>query len=173
MFQFIHSINQLFLDTILATVMNITDIDDKILSKADDLQKSFSEIGHTYYTSFLDDLHRLKIKPANYMVKVSEYIPKIIDYIAKLEEKGAAYISDQTNDVLFDTEKTVFYERGGDHTTDKSKGKKSPKDFSLWKSSDKKPTWIYRSPISGKEIHGRPGLFNKLFIIPFKIQIHN
>ncbi|XP_074603034.1 cysteine--tRNA ligase-like isoform X2 [Brevipalpus obovatus] len=100
-----------------STVMNITDIDEKIMKKSEETGTSYQEI----------------------------------------EKKGYAYISDQTSDVNFDSQKVKNFGRGSETVTDKSFGKNSPKDFTLWRHSERKPLWTYESSCNGQKILGRPG----------------
>jgi len=136
--------------------MNITDIDEKIMKKSEETGLSYREIGDIYTASFLDDLRALQIDPPQ-IVRVSENIPVIIDFIRQLELKGYAYISEETHDVNFDSKKIENFGRGSDTVTEKSIGKKSPKDFTLWRYSEQEPLWTYESSCTSEKIQGRPG----------------
>lgn len=147
----------LFFPLKTVTVMNITDIDEKIMKKSEETGASYQEIGNTYTTSFLDDLQALQVDPP-FIVRVSEHISLIIDFIRELEKKGYAYISDQTSDVNFDSQNVENFGKGSETITDKSFGKKSPKDFTLWRHSEREPLWTYESSCNGQKISGRPGM---------------
>lgn len=128
-------------------VLNITDIDDKIINKAIEQNKTESEISEYYYESYLKikkDLNTLEmINP-----KVSDNIQEIIHYIDKLVKNGFAYIHD--NNVYFDTTKIKEY---GELSKNKiedlvpgsriklSDSKHSEFDFVLWKKTDKGIKW--------------------------------
>ena len=146
--------------------MGITDIDDKILNKAKEMnQTDFTVISKTYTTSFMKDMESLHIIPADCYLKVTDHINDIINFISYLQANDCAYIS-ETGDVNFDSNnfcakfniEKLWYQ--DEHVTDKSLGKKSPRDFALWKSSKpNEPSWDYVNPCSGGKIVGRPGMF--------------
>ena len=98
--------------------------------------------------------------------KVLDHIEVICDYIKRLYEKGFAYVSPESGDINFDYEKfltdySIGNEMHAKHklTTEKSRGKKSPKDFALWKvSKEGEPKWRFELN-SELAIDGRPGEF--------------
>ena len=61
--------------------MNITDVDDKIIRKANTEQKEFTEISRRYEESFMKDMEALNVEMPNVLTRVSEYIPEIVDFI--------------------------------------------------------------------------------------------
>lgn len=140
-------------------VMNVTDIDDKIIKKAIAEGVAASDIASKYTMAFFDDIKRVNIKTASINPKATDHIPEIIDIIQKLEAKGVAYNID--GDVYYDISKFPGYGKlSGKNTDDLEVGarveissiKKNPLDFSLWKSAKPgEPFW--ESPW-GK---GRPG----------------
>src|SRR3989339_2041594 len=71
--------------------MNITDVDDKIIKKANEEKKNAKEIAGTYISAFFDDLKKLKVKNATVYPKATEHIEDIINMISKLEKNGIAY----------------------------------------------------------------------------------
>ncbi len=80
--------------------MNITDLDDKIINKANKEGKTFLDIARHYETEFFHDMKALNVELPDVITRVSEFIPEIIDFIKKIEEKGYAYRSNGS--VYFD-----------------------------------------------------------------------
>jgi len=140
-------------------VMNITDIDDKIIKKAIEGRKEYSLVAETYANAFLEDLKKLNIKPATLYPKATAHISEIISMIKLLEEKGFAY--NVNGNVFYDVSKFAGYGKlSGKNLEDLESGsrveindeKQNPLDFSLWKKAKEgEPSW--ESPW-GK---GRPG----------------
>ncbi len=140
-------------------VMNLTDIDDKIIKKSIEEKKSTKEIADKYTKAFFEDIKKLKIKPATYYPKATENINEIIVMIQKLVNKNFAYLVD--GDVYFDITKDLDYGKlSGKNLEELEVGarvkiderKKNPLDFVLWKKAKEgEPFW--ESPF-GK---GRPG----------------
>lgn len=146
--------------------MNITDIDDKIIMKSNQTGTNYQDLSHLYYKSFVEDLSSLNIEPPDAFLKVTENIDVICDYIRKIYEKGFAYHSSETGDLNFDYEtftrsfkiENDFKSETGKNPTDKSKGKRSPKDFALWKQAKPgEPKWNLKLE-SDLTIDGRPGM---------------
>lgn len=140
-------------------VMNLTDIDDKIINKAIAEKTTTKEIAEKYTQAFFDDIKRLKIKPADIYPRATENIQNIIELIQKLINKGIAY---QINgDVFYDITKFPEYGKlSGKKLEDLISGarvdvneqKRNPADFALWKSAKPgEPYW--ESPWG----YGRPG----------------
>jgi cysteinyl-tRNA synthetase len=140
-------------------VVNITDIDDKIIKRANESGMDSIELAKKFEKLFLDDMHALGIKDADIYPKVSGHIPEIIAIIQTLINKGFAYVVD--GDVYFTVSKVEDYGKLSNQTLDAIKSgarvvvdkrKKNPADFALWKNSKKgEPSWS--SPWS----KGRPG----------------
>ena len=140
-------------------VQNFTDIDDKIIKKANEMGVGFKDVAETFINEYWRDSYALGIRPANFHPKTSDYIKEIIDLIHKLVEKGFAYVAD--GDVYFDVRK---YKKYGELSKRKvedmiagarveiSEKKRYPLDFALWKSAKPGEPW-WDSPW-GK---GRPG----------------
>jgi len=142
-------------------VMNITDIDDKIIKKAKDSNVPISEITEPFTKAFFADLNKLNIKHANIFPKATEHVGKMIKYIEVLIEKGLAYV-EEDGSVYFDISKFPSY--GQLSQLDKREikvgvrvradeyTKENVQDFALWKAVG--PSEVgYDSPW-GK---GRPG----------------
>ncbi len=140
-------------------VMNITDIDDKIIKKANERGVNSSEIAAEFADAFLSDTKRLSISDADVFPRATAHIAEIIDMINKLVEKGFAYNVD--GNVFYDVSKFEDYGKlSGKKIDDLISGsrieindeKKNPLDFTLWKKAKEgEPYWD--SPW-GK---GRPG----------------
>ncbi|MBN1413412.1 MAG: cysteine--tRNA ligase [Spirochaetales bacterium] len=136
-------------------VRNFTDIDDKIIKKANETGKDALEISSHFIKRSQEDMALLKIRPATHEPRVSNHIPDIISFIEGLISKGHAYQAG--GDVLFDI--STFKEYGKlskrkiDELINEDTGaKKNPGDFALWKGvKPGEPSWD--SPW-GK---GRPG----------------
>jgi cysteinyl-tRNA synthetase len=62
-------------------VMNITDLDDKIIIKSQAEGKPFNEISRHFETEFLDDMKQLNVALPDVITRVTEYVPEIVDYI--------------------------------------------------------------------------------------------
>jgi len=140
-------------------VQNITDIDDKIINRANELGVSAKEIAKKYTEAYLEDSAKLGIRPANIQPKATEHIPEIISIIQKLQEKDIAYEVD--GDIYFRVKKFEDYGKlSGRNLEDMQMGarvdvderKEAPEDFALWKKSKpSEPRW--ESPWG----EGRPG----------------
>ncbi len=152
-------------------VMNITDIDDKIIRKANDTSQEFTAISKKFEKEYLDDMEALNVEPPSVLTRVSEYIPEIIAYIQKIIDNGFAYESNGS--VYFDV---MQFKENPDHNYAKlapekvndeeafkegegvladqtiTKEKRNDRDFALWKKSKEgEPKWD--SPWG----EGRPG----------------
>ncbi|MFA5878640.1 MAG: cysteine--tRNA ligase [Candidatus Margulisiibacteriota bacterium] len=141
-------------------IQNFTDIDDKIINKANGLNLPIQELTQKYITAYFEDMDKLNINRANKYPKATEYILEIQKIIADLMVKEIAYQSND-GDICFEVDKFINYGKLSKKRIDDLKsgiriaieeGKKSPLDFVLWKKAkDKEPSWD--SPW-GK---GRPG----------------
>lgn len=141
-------------------VSNFTDVDDKIINKANEEGVTIDEIVKRYIAAFLEDTGKLNLKEEGMIrPKATENIGEMIKMIKDLESKGYAYAVD--GDVYFEVEKYEDYAALSHHNIEDLKAgarididarKKSPVDFALWKSAKEgEPFW--NSPW-GK---GRPG----------------
>ncbi len=140
-------------------VQNFTDIDDKIIKRANEEGVSFSEISEKYIKEFWTDAKGLNIRPATVHPKATENINEIINIISTLIDKGYAY--EVGGDVYFSPKKFPEYGKlSHQPLEDLENGarimvgevKREPMDFALWKSAKPgEPFW--ESPW-GK---GRPG----------------
>jgi cysteinyl-tRNA synthetase len=138
-------------------VQNITDIEDKIINKANEEGVDFSAVTKRYIDAFKDDIKKLHLGKYSAMPLASEMIEEIISIIQKIIENGYGYIIE--GNVYFDVIKFPGYGKLSGQKVDEMQGqdegsfeKKSPVDFALWKSAKPgEPAWD--SPW-GK---GRPG----------------
>jgi cysteinyl-tRNA synthetase len=130
-------------------VRNFTDIDDKIIRRAQETGISWQEVATRYIASFQDDMAALGVPPANIEPKATEHLPQIIDLIRRLEEKGFAYHG--AEDVYFRVRRFPGYGKlSGQSLDDMQVGarievdphKEDPLDFVLWKASKPgEPAW--------------------------------
>lgn len=140
-------------------VMNLTDVDDRIIKKSIDEKKSSNVVSDFYADAFFEDINLLRIKPATVFPKATQHVSEMIEMIKELEERGIAYNVD--GNVFYDVSKFTDYGKlSGKNLEELSAGarvevnenKKNPLDFALWKKAKEgEPSWD--SPW-GK---GRPG----------------
>jgi cysteinyl-tRNA synthetase len=140
-------------------VMNLTDIDDKIIKRSNEINTDAKEFAEKIIKEFFTDIERLKVKKADVYPKATEHINEIIDLIKILQAKDYAYEVD--GDVFYNVSKFIGYGKlSGKKIDDLESGarieineiKKNPLDFALWKKAKEgEPFWD--SPW-GK---GRPG----------------
>ena len=84
-------------------VMNITDIDDKIINRAIAEKRPFTEVARKYETEFIEDLEALNVENPSIMTRVTEYVPEVVAFIGRIVDNGYAYESNGS--VYFDTKK--------------------------------------------------------------------
>jgi cysteinyl-tRNA synthetase len=142
-------------------VQNITDIEDKIINKANEEGVSWQEIVRRYTDAFHERLQMLGIGMPDVEPRATEHIPEMISLIEELIEKGHAYAPDEANgDVYYAVESFPQYgalsHQRPEEMRETEKGqtgfKRSPLDFALWKASKPgEPSW--ESPWG----QGRPG----------------
>ena len=141
-------------------VVNFTDIDDKMINKANDEGVKVSDIAERYIKEFKQDangLHLYDYETLN--PRATEHIDEIISFIKTLIDKGAAYVSN--GDVYFDINYAKDYGKLSKkniedlisgHRVDINDNKKNPSDFALWKNKKEgEPFW--QAPWG----EGRPG----------------
>ena len=141
-------------------VRNITDIDDKIISRANQNQESFLDLTERFIVAMNDDAAALGVAPPDFEPKASDNIPHMIELIELLFDKGLAY-EGSNGDVYYSVNKFERYGRlSGKSLEDLRAGervdinleKRHPMDFVLWKGAKPgEPYW--QSPWG----EGRPG----------------
>ncbi|MGO8765508.1 MAG: cysteine--tRNA ligase [Limisphaerales bacterium] len=148
-------------------VMNITDVEDKIIKRVRETKTSLREFTGNYETAFLDDLKSLNCREPHRKPRATEYIPEIIALIEKLLARGIAYQAPDGS-VYFSIEKyrgggghygqllnLNFDEmRAGERVQSDDYAKESIADFALWKSRAPDDGEIFWASPFGE---GRPG----------------
>jgi cysteinyl-tRNA synthetase len=139
-------------------IQNFTDVDDKIIKRANEEGELSHTISNTFIQAYLHDSDRLNIKRATNYPKATEHIEDMINLIKELVDNQSAYVS--KNGVYFRVSKFLEYGKLSKKKTDElesgarvevDESKENPLDFALWKFSTEQPNW--ESPW-GK---GRPG----------------
>jgi cysteinyl-tRNA synthetase len=142
-------------------VMNITDVDDRIIQNAAAKGISIGEYSAPYEKAFLEDLDSLRVQRPEALVRATEHIPRMVELVQKLEQAGAAY---QTEDGSWYFRLAAFPEYGKLSKKDLSGmedgarvdvdeyEKDSARDFALWKAAKPGETF-WDTPIG----RGRPG----------------
>ena len=141
-------------------VQNFTDIDDKIIRRANEEGITFEQVAEKYIAEFWTDAKGLGVREATTHPKATENIDTIIDIVSRLEERGFAYRA-ANGDVYFRTRKFAEYGKLSHQPIDDLESgariavgevKEDPLDFALWKAAKEgEPSWP--SPWSD----GRPG----------------
>lgn len=141
-------------------VRNYTDVDDKIIKRANELGKNALEFSKEQIDETEKDMANLHITDADVKTKASEYINQIIEFVKKLIENGSAYVA-PNGDVYYRVRRFNEYGKLSHRNVDDllngvrvelEESKEDPLDFALWKSA--KPGEIYWESPWGK---GRPG----------------
>jgi cysteinyl-tRNA synthetase len=143
-------------------IQNITDLDDKILKRADELETSPLELARRYEEKYLQDMELLGVEHVNLYARATEHIPEIIRQIGVLMDKGYAYETDKG--VYFDESKFEDFGKLSNrniedlnvHRIGPDSSKRNPGDFALWKKRErisKEQEMIWDSPWGT----GRPG----------------
>lgn len=141
-------------------LQNITDIDDKIINRANNEKKSAKKIADIFTKEYLKDMKTLEIKSVNKYAPASKYIKEIRNQIKQLIKKGCAYKT--SSGVYFEIKKFTDYGKLSKQNLDALRPgwriepdseKKDLLDFALWKfqKHDYEPSWP--SPWG----NGRPG----------------
>ena len=145
-------------------VQNVTDVDDKIINKANEEGRTAEEVAGEYTKAFIDDMHAVNVMDPTVRPKATEEIDTMIALVEKLIERGHAYATDE-GDVYFDVRSFHSYgslsgrnidEMEAGHRDLRTEGiedrKRDPLDFALWKAAKPgEPAWA--SPWG----QGRPG----------------
>ncbi len=130
-------------------VRNFTDVDDKIINRANEEGVEPLAYAQRYIDTFYEDMDALGIARPDVEPRVSTTIPEIIEIIEKLEERGIAYVVD--GDVFYAVDRFAEYGKLSKRPLDDllvgarveaNPKKRNPLDFALWKSAKPgEPTW--------------------------------
>lgn len=140
-------------------VVNYTDVDDKMIRKAADMNITVPEVAEKFIAAFKEDREALGAYPPTVSPRVTETIEEIVEFIRELVEQGKAYES--AGDVYFRTSTFPEYGKLSHKNLDElqygiridvDERKENPQDFVLWKAA--KPGEIHWSSPWGE---GRPG----------------
>ncbi len=140
-------------------VVNFTDVDDKLIRKAEQTGLTVPEVADRYIAAYYADAKALGIKEATVHPRVTENIPEIIEFIQGLVDKGFAY--EKEGDVFFRTTRFADYGKLSHQNLEElqygirievDERKENPQDFVLWKKA--KPGEIHWPSPWGE---GRPG----------------
>ena len=141
-------------------VRNITDIDDKIIKRANENGESIDALTARYIAAMDEDAAALGVIKPNQEPKATEFVPEIVSMVQKLVDNGFAYPA-ANGDVYYEVNKFATYGRLSHKNLDDLQAgarvevgdvKKNPMDFVLWKAAKaNEPSWL--SPWG----NGRPG----------------
>lgn len=130
-------------------VYNFTDIDDKIIKRAQEEGVDALSLSARYIDEFKKDFLSLKLTPHTYNPKCSDHIPEMINFVKTLIDKGHAY--EVNGEVFFSINSFKDYGKlsgknieslEAGHRVDPNPSKKAPLDFVLWKpSKEGEPQW--------------------------------
>jgi cysteinyl-tRNA synthetase len=145
-------------------VMNLTDVDDRMIHAARQAKLSLSEYSKVYAQAFFEDLRTLNIQPADYYPAATEHIPEMVALIARLVERGYAYQAGGSMYFKVDAfseygklshleERQLQAGASGRVDTDDYE-KEDVRDFALWKGWTEDDGDVYWETTFGK---GRPG----------------
>ena len=146
-------------------VMNITDVEDKIIREVKNQNRDLKELTEYYTEEFFKDRDLLNIIPANVYTKATEYIDEMVSLVKKLEKKGFAYKTDDGS-IYFDIHKDKEYgklshfklsdlKENADGRLKKDEyEKENAQDFALWKAWSEEDSNVFWQTDLGK---GRPG----------------
>jgi cysteinyl-tRNA synthetase len=138
-----------FLDYEVTFIRNFTDVDDKIITRANERGISSQALSEQYIDEFNQDTQALGCQPPTHEPRATQHIAEMISIIQELEAKGLAYSAD--GDVYFAVDKFPGYGKLSHRRLDDmmagarveiDERKHHPMDFTLWKSSKPgEPTW--------------------------------
>jgi cysteinyl-tRNA synthetase len=140
-------------------VQNFTDIDDKIIKRAQEAGVTPSDLAERFIAQYFADMDRLNVRRADVYPRATEEVPKIIEVVKRLIDKGRAY--EVQGDVYFRVKSDPDYGKLSHQSLDDLQAgarvevgvdKEHPLDFALWKAAKPGEPW-WESPW-GK---GRPG----------------
>jgi len=125
-------------------VMNLTDVDDKIIKRAAEQKKPIREVTEPVIEMFFADRDYLRIRPAEHYPRATDFIVEMVDLVRRLETKGVAYQAEDKT-VYFAIDKFASYGRlsrldtreirAGARVAQDDYAKENAQDFALWKSA--------------------------------------
>ena len=132
-------------------VMNLTDVDDKTIRRAQEESLSLRDLTNRYIESFLEDLDTLHVRRASEYPRATDHIPEMIEMVQQLESQGIAYRGEDGS-VFFRISKDEDYGRlsgidpsqtqRGERVASDEYDKEDARDFVLWKAAkDGEPSW--------------------------------
>lgn len=140
-------------------LQNVTDVDDRILTRAPEVNTPWDELGNRYFAEYLEIMEALNVTSVNLYAKATDYVPEILEQVEGLIDKGYGYAVD--GDVFFEVEKFADFgklsrvklgELRAGARVEVDPRKRNPQDFALWKAQKpEEPSW--ESPWGP----GRPG----------------
>lgn len=133
----------------VTVVKNYTDVDDKIIARANQLHVPIAELTERYIESYEDDMAKLGVRPPTKAPRATAHIPEMVALIGRLVSAGAAYAVD--GDVYFEVARFPTYGRLSGKNLDEllagarvdvNERKRDPRDFALWKAAKPgEPSW--------------------------------
>ncbi|MHC5056787.1 MAG: cysteine--tRNA ligase [Planctomycetota bacterium] len=139
-------------------VVNLTDIDDKIIDRAKEEGVDWREITSRYIPEYFEDMASLRVQRPTYEPRATEHIPEMVRAVRELVHKGHAYVADGSvyfSIATFDSYGKLSGRKPDDEgvaRVESDPSKRAPADFALWKASKPgEPAW--ESPWGP----GRPG----------------
>ncbi len=148
-------------------IQNITDVDDKIIKRAQEEGTDPIELARRFETRFMEDMEAIGVKKnVDQYPRSHDYIDEIVSQIQLLLDKGYAYAID--DDVYYDVSKFQDYTKLSGmrldelekHRIEPREGKRNSYDFSLWKAAkESEPSWKIELDVDGstRAFNGRPG----------------
>ncbi len=144
-------------------VMNITDVDDKTIKRANTEEMTINELTLRYTEEFMNDIKTLKILPADKYPRATEHIVEMIQMIQTLEKNGYAYET-KDHSIYFRLDSYDSYgqltkidltkQRATERIINDEYSKDNPQDFALWKAWDDEDGNVFWESPWGR---GRPG----------------
>jgi cysteinyl-tRNA synthetase len=140
-------------------VQNLTDIDDKIINRANERGIDAKQLAQKYAAAYFEDSQQLGIRPADVHPRATEHVPEIIELLQTLIDKGAAYERD--GDLYYRVNRFPDYGKLSNRDVEDvrpgarvavDERKEDPRDFDLWKTAKPGEPW-WDSPWG----RGRPG----------------
>ncbi len=147
---------------VVTMVVNVTDVDDRIIEQTIEQKKSVAELTRPFEEAFLEDMATLNLERPEVMPRATEHIEDMVDLVETLERKGVAYRAGGS--IYFHVPAFEGYGKlsrldvsgmkaGARVDTDKY-DKENARDFVLWKAKEDEPAWAQWDAPFGR---GRPG----------------